>query len=84
MPNNTKHLMLKEAKRIANIKFKDTTEEEEIEENKVITIHINSTMHREMAIEKVLDLFEFDENEFRKMIRTFELRNKELVEISND
>jgi hypothetical protein len=80
MPNNIKHKMLVEAKRIANTEFKGKY----IKLDDGTISYFCAKYFKEEEIERVVDQFEFNEDRFREMIRTFELRSKELVEIPDD
>jgi hypothetical protein len=70
--------MLKEAKRIANIEFKDRVEKAKnlgtLEYEEYI---VPASAIKTAYINAILDAYDFDEDKFKEMIRTFELRNKE-------
>lgn len=84
--NTIKHRMLVDAKRIANTEFKDT-KEIKVENDILITKYTNASMNREIEIDFILEEHpEYDEDKFRKMIKTFEKEKgiKENVDEFND
>lgn len=74
---NIKRLMLKEAKRIANKEYKEIVETEKQNEL-IITKYISPEIQKEWDIDNTIKKYEeneeFDEHEFRKMIKDFEIR----------
>ena len=72
--NNVKHRMLVEAKRIANTEFKDFY----YKDHYGVVKFISPIDQKKRLVNRILNEYpEFDSNDFRRMIKEIEVRNKE-------